>query len=258
MIEVSANSRRASARGPSYAAWTHGGTRGKDPLSSYGRSRRQDIIPSVITEAPHRNEKTRPGEGARGWRGHHQHERAEAHRCARKKIWDASFKARAYSTVRVEVSKTLREFQMTIFAKRAVRREGNWTHAIDEAARDGGESQESRQDARGFSGGSSKRVEPRAHHRGPPARACSTTSDNRPRIPDHQRQHQPLIRRLQRPSRRHSIVVTHDMKTAFYCEDRVGLLHEGARFTSTARSRETQGTQTRGSRFIEGRSGEIR
>src|SRR5437868_15226704 len=36
-----------------------------------------------------------------------------------------------------------------------------------------------------------------------------------------------MIRRLQRRLGVTSIVVTHDMKTAFHCADRVALLHEG-------------------------------
>ncbi len=38
-----------------------------------------------------------------------------------------------------------------------------------------------------------------------------------------------LIRRLQRRLQVTSIVVTHDMKTAFHCADRVAFLHEGRR-----------------------------
>ena len=65
-----------------------------------------------------------------------------------------------------------------------------------------------------------------------------------------------MIRRLQRKLGVTSIVVTHDMKTAFHCADRVALLHEGrVHFDGTVEelraSRDPVMTD-----FIEGRSGE--
>jgi phospholipid/cholesterol/gamma-HCH transport system ATP-binding protein len=65
-----------------------------------------------------------------------------------------------------------------------------------------------------------------------------------------------LIRRLQRKLGVTSIVVTHDMKTAFHCADRVAFLHEGRlHFLGTtqelAASKDAVITD-----FIEGRSGD--
>lgn len=65
-----------------------------------------------------------------------------------------------------------------------------------------------------------------------------------------------LIRRLQRRLNVTSIVVTHDMKTAFHCADRIAFLHEGRRhFLGTPAELETS-TDTVLSDFIHGRSGE--
>ncbi len=65
-----------------------------------------------------------------------------------------------------------------------------------------------------------------------------------------------LIRRLQRRLRVTSIVVTHDMKTAFHCADRVTFLHEGrAHFTGPiAEFRDS--TDPVLADFIQGRSGD--
>ena len=65
-----------------------------------------------------------------------------------------------------------------------------------------------------------------------------------------------LIRRLQRRLQATSVVVTHDMKTAFHTADRIAFLHEGAIYF------EGTTAELRASRdpvlvdFIEGRSGE--
>ena len=65
-----------------------------------------------------------------------------------------------------------------------------------------------------------------------------------------------LIRRLQRRLGVTSIVVTHDMKTAFHCADRVALLHEGrVRFDGTVEGLRAS-TDSVIVNFIEGRSGE--
>ena len=65
-----------------------------------------------------------------------------------------------------------------------------------------------------------------------------------------------MIRRLQRRLSVTSIVVTHDMKTAFHCADRVAFLHEGRRhFLGTVDElRASIDPVLRD--FIEGRSGE--
>jgi phospholipid/cholesterol/gamma-HCH transport system ATP-binding protein len=65
-----------------------------------------------------------------------------------------------------------------------------------------------------------------------------------------------MIRRLQRRLSVTSIVVTHDMKTAFHCADRVAFLHEGRRhFLGTVvELRASNDPVLRD--FIEGRSGE--
>jgi phospholipid/cholesterol/gamma-HCH transport system ATP-binding protein len=65
-----------------------------------------------------------------------------------------------------------------------------------------------------------------------------------------------LIRRLQRRLSVTSIVVTHDMKTAFHCADRIAFLHEGQRhFLGTPAELEAS-TDPVLSDFIHGRSGE--
>jgi phospholipid/cholesterol/gamma-HCH transport system ATP-binding protein len=65
-----------------------------------------------------------------------------------------------------------------------------------------------------------------------------------------------LIRRLQKKLGVTSIVVTHDMKTAFHCADRVAFLHEGQlHFTGTIEELKAT-TDPILTDFIEGRSGE--
>ncbi len=65
-----------------------------------------------------------------------------------------------------------------------------------------------------------------------------------------------MIRRLQRKLRVTSIVVTHDMKTAFHCADRVALLHEGrVHFDGTVEELRASKDPVM-TDFIEGRSGE--
>jgi len=65
-----------------------------------------------------------------------------------------------------------------------------------------------------------------------------------------------MIRRLQRRLGVTSIVVTHDMKTAFHCADRVALLHEGrVHFDGTVDGLRASGDPIIAD-FIEGRSGE--
>jgi phospholipid/cholesterol/gamma-HCH transport system ATP-binding protein len=65
-----------------------------------------------------------------------------------------------------------------------------------------------------------------------------------------------MIRRLQRRLGVTSIVVTHDMKTAFHCADRVALLHEGrVHFDGTVEALRAS-TDPVLVDFIEGRSGE--
>ena len=65
-----------------------------------------------------------------------------------------------------------------------------------------------------------------------------------------------MIRRLQRKLGVTSIVVTHDMKTAFHCADRVALLHEGSvHFDGTVEELKAS-TDPVMTDFIEGRSGE--
>jgi phospholipid/cholesterol/gamma-HCH transport system ATP-binding protein len=65
-----------------------------------------------------------------------------------------------------------------------------------------------------------------------------------------------LIRRLQRRLGVTSIVVTHDMKTAFHCADRIALLHEGrVHFDGSAEELKAS-TDPVITDFIEGRSGE--
>jgi phospholipid/cholesterol/gamma-HCH transport system ATP-binding protein len=65
-----------------------------------------------------------------------------------------------------------------------------------------------------------------------------------------------LIRRLQRRLGVTSIVVTHDMKTAFHCADRVAFLHEGLlHFLGTVEELRAS-TDPIITDFIEGRSGD--
>jgi phospholipid/cholesterol/gamma-HCH transport system ATP-binding protein len=65
-----------------------------------------------------------------------------------------------------------------------------------------------------------------------------------------------MIRRLQRRLSVTSIVVTHDMKTAFHCADRVAFLHEGRRhFLGTVDELRASNDPVLRD-FIEGRSGE--
>ncbi len=66
-----------------------------------------------------------------------------------------------------------------------------------------------------------------------------------------------MIRRLQRRLGVTSIVVTHDMKTAFHCADRVALLHEGQVHFDGSIDELRASTDPVITDFIEGRSGEI-
>jgi len=65
-----------------------------------------------------------------------------------------------------------------------------------------------------------------------------------------------LIRRLQRKLGVSSIVVTHDMKTAFHCADRIALLHEGHVHFDGSVEELKASTDPVITDFIEGRSGE--
>jgi phospholipid/cholesterol/gamma-HCH transport system ATP-binding protein len=65
-----------------------------------------------------------------------------------------------------------------------------------------------------------------------------------------------MIRRLQRRLQVTSIVVTHDMKTAFHCADRIAFLHEGRRHFVGSVSELRESKDPILSDFIEGRSGE--
>lgn len=65
-----------------------------------------------------------------------------------------------------------------------------------------------------------------------------------------------LIRRLQRKLGVTSIVVTHDMKTAFHCADRVALLHEGRVHFEGSVDELKASSDPVITDFIEGRSGE--
>ncbi len=65
-----------------------------------------------------------------------------------------------------------------------------------------------------------------------------------------------MIRRLQRKLGVTSIVVTHDMKTAFHCADRVALLHEGRIHFDGSIEELKASTDPVITDFIEGRSGE--
>jgi len=65
-----------------------------------------------------------------------------------------------------------------------------------------------------------------------------------------------LIRRLQKRLSVTSVVVTHDMKTAFHCADRVVFLHEGQVYFEGSVDQLRASTDPVISDFIEGRSGE--
>ena len=65
-----------------------------------------------------------------------------------------------------------------------------------------------------------------------------------------------LIRRLQRRLGVTSIVVTHDMKTAFHCADRIALLHEGRVHFDGSVENLKASTDPVITDFIVGRSGE--
>jgi phospholipid/cholesterol/gamma-HCH transport system ATP-binding protein len=65
-----------------------------------------------------------------------------------------------------------------------------------------------------------------------------------------------MIRRLQRRLNVTSIVVTHDMKTAFHCADHVVMLHEGKVYFSGKIDELQSSTDPVIADFIEGRSGE--
>jgi phospholipid/cholesterol/gamma-HCH transport system ATP-binding protein len=65
-----------------------------------------------------------------------------------------------------------------------------------------------------------------------------------------------LIRRLQRKLNVTSVVVTHDMKTAFHCADHVVMLHEGKVYFSGTIDELQASTDSVITDFIEGRSGE--
>lgn len=65
-----------------------------------------------------------------------------------------------------------------------------------------------------------------------------------------------LIRRLQRRIGVTSVVVTHDMKTAFHCADRVAFLHEGRLHFLGSLPELQAATDPVLIDFIEGRSGD--
>jgi len=65
-----------------------------------------------------------------------------------------------------------------------------------------------------------------------------------------------LIRRLQRRLNVTSVVVTHDMKTAFHCADHVVMLHEGQVYFSGTIDELQTSTDPVITDFIEGRSGD--
>lgn len=65
-----------------------------------------------------------------------------------------------------------------------------------------------------------------------------------------------LIRRLQRRLNVTSVVVTHDMKTAFHCADHVVMLHEGKVYFTGKIDELQASTDSVITDFIEGRSGE--
>jgi phospholipid/cholesterol/gamma-HCH transport system ATP-binding protein len=65
-----------------------------------------------------------------------------------------------------------------------------------------------------------------------------------------------LIRRLQKRLKATSVVVTHDMKTAFHTADRIAFLHEGAIYFEGTTEQLRASTDPVLVDFIEGRSGE--
>lgn len=65
-----------------------------------------------------------------------------------------------------------------------------------------------------------------------------------------------LIRRLQKRLRATSVVVTHDMKTAFHTADRIAFLHEGRIYFEGTTEELRASTDPLLVNFIEGRSGE--
>jgi len=65
-----------------------------------------------------------------------------------------------------------------------------------------------------------------------------------------------MIRRLQRRLNVTSVVVTHDMKTAFHCADHVVMLHEGKVYFSGKIEELQASTDSVITDFIEGRSGD--
>jgi phospholipid/cholesterol/gamma-HCH transport system ATP-binding protein len=65
-----------------------------------------------------------------------------------------------------------------------------------------------------------------------------------------------LIRRLQKRLQATSVVVTHDMKTAFHTADRIAFLHEGAIYFEGTTAQLQASTDPVLVDFIEGRSGE--
>ena len=65
-----------------------------------------------------------------------------------------------------------------------------------------------------------------------------------------------LIRRLQKRLKATSVVVTHDMKTAFHTADRIAFLHEGRIYFEGSTQELRDSTDPILVNFIEGRSGE--
>jgi phospholipid/cholesterol/gamma-HCH transport system ATP-binding protein len=65
-----------------------------------------------------------------------------------------------------------------------------------------------------------------------------------------------LIRRLQKRLNATSVVVTHDMKTAFHTADRIAFLHEGAIYFEGTTAEFKASKDPILVNFIEGRSGE--
>jgi phospholipid/cholesterol/gamma-HCH transport system ATP-binding protein len=65
-----------------------------------------------------------------------------------------------------------------------------------------------------------------------------------------------LIRRLQKRLQATSVVVTHDMKTAFHTADRIAFLHEGRIYFEGTVEALRVSTDPLLVNFIEGRSGE--
>ena len=65
-----------------------------------------------------------------------------------------------------------------------------------------------------------------------------------------------LIRRLQKRLQATSVVVTHDMKTAFHTADRIGFMHEGRLYFEGTPKELHESTDPILKNFIEGHSGE--